>query len=361
MSWFLAFAGFAVLIVLHEFGHFMAAKAVGMRVERFSLFFGPMIVKFRRGETEYGVGVIPLGGYVRITGMNPREELAPEVQHRAYYRQKPWKRIVVILAGPAMNVLIAFVILWALFAFHGPYVSTDRVRTVNEGSPAASVLRPGDRIVAVDGVRGDPQQLRKQISTHRCAGAQRNGCVAAEAARLTVLRDGRTIELSARPRYSTADPEDPRPLLGFTFDVTGDPDGLGKGATGAVSGMWRVTKGTVSALGRLFVSEEARKQVSGVVGSYEATRQAIKFNALDALNILAIISLSLAIVNLFPFLPLDGGHVFWAMAEKLRGKPVPFSVMERAGIVGFMLVIFIFLIGFTNDIDRLRGEGFGIR
>src|SRR3954464_11700230 len=119
MSYLLAFAGFAALIILHEFGHFAAAKAVGMRVERFALFFPPILFKVRRGETEYGVGAIPLGGYVRISGMNPHEELPPEVQPRAYYRQKPWKRIVVILAGPAMNVLVAFALFWAIFAFHG--------------------------------------------------------------------------------------------------------------------------------------------------------------------------------------------------------------------------------------------------
>src|SRR5579884_2509708 len=98
MSYFLAALGFAALIILHEAGHFLAAKAVGMRVERFSLFFGPMFVKRRVGETEYGIGVIPLGGYVKISGMNPEEELPADVAPRAYYNQPVWKRIVVILA-----------------------------------------------------------------------------------------------------------------------------------------------------------------------------------------------------------------------------------------------------------------------
>src|SRR2546423_13527496 len=118
MSWVLAFAGFATLIMLHEFGHFTAAKAVGMRVEKFSLFFGPLLVKVRRGETEYGIGPIPLGGYVRITGMNPREEIPPEVRPRAYYNQPVWKRVVVILAGPAGNLPIAFAIVWGLVLSH---------------------------------------------------------------------------------------------------------------------------------------------------------------------------------------------------------------------------------------------------
>src|SRR4051794_25740761 len=112
MSFVLAFLGFALLIILHEFGHFTAAKAVGMRVERFSLFFPPLIARKRRGETEYAIGSIPLGGYVRITGMNPLEEIPPQVAHRAYFRQPVWKRIVVIGAGPAVNIVLAFVILW---------------------------------------------------------------------------------------------------------------------------------------------------------------------------------------------------------------------------------------------------------
>src|SRR5918997_2545331 len=115
MSFLLAFLGFAVLIILHELGHFAAAKAVGMRVERFSLFFPPLVARHKRGETEYAIGAIPLGGYVKITGMNPAEEIPPEHAHRAYYRQPVWKRIVVIAAGPIVNIALAFVILAGVY------------------------------------------------------------------------------------------------------------------------------------------------------------------------------------------------------------------------------------------------------
>src|SRR3954453_1162274 len=111
MSWFLAFAGFCALIILHELGHFTAAKAVGMRVERFSLFFPPLIAKKKIGETEYAIGSLPLGGYVKIRGMSPAEDLPDEVRTRAYYSQPVWKRIVVIGAGPLVNLVIAFVVL----------------------------------------------------------------------------------------------------------------------------------------------------------------------------------------------------------------------------------------------------------
>ena len=359
MSWVLAFVGFALLIVLHEFGHFIAAKAVGMRVERFSLFFGPMLFKFRRGETEYGIAAIPLGGYVKISGMNPHEELPPEVAHRAYYRQKTWKRIVVIAAGPAVNVLVAFVLLFGIYVGHGKATTVDRVDEVQKSSPAASVLRSGDRIVAVDGVRGDPAALRARIATHGCAGGStRDRCIAATPAVLTVQRGDRTFTTSLRPRYSTAAK---RPLVGVVFDVDLSGYSAPKALEVTVSRMWTISRETVSALGRVFVSSEARKDVSGVVGSYEATRQSFEFDMTQALFFLALISLSLAIVNLFPFLPLDGGHIFWALAEKVRGKPIPFSVLERAGAIGFILIIALFAIGLSNDIGRLRGAGFGVR
>ncbi len=116
VSWVLTILGIVLLIVLHELGHFAVAKAVGMRVERFSLFFPPTLFRVRRGETEYAIGAIPAGGYVKITGMNPEEisGLEPEVARRAYYTQSPWKRIAVILAGPGVNILIAFVLFWAV-------------------------------------------------------------------------------------------------------------------------------------------------------------------------------------------------------------------------------------------------------
>src|SRR5436190_18773287 len=119
MTWVLTILGIVMLVILHELGHFAAAKAVGMRVERFSLFFPPHALKLRRGETEYALGVIPAGGYVKITGMNPREELSAEVAPRAYFRQPVWERIVVILAGPGRHVLVAFLDVWVLLMVSG--------------------------------------------------------------------------------------------------------------------------------------------------------------------------------------------------------------------------------------------------
>jgi regulator of sigma E protease len=355
LSWFLAFAGFAALIILHEFGHFVAAKACGMRVERFGLFFPPFIAKKRIGETEYGVGAIPLGGFVKITGMNPEEELPADVAPRGYYHQPVWKRIVVIAAGPFVNLVIAFLILLGL-AF-GASELTSRVAETAPGSPAERVLRPDDRIISVDGVRGDQANLARQISRHRCAGEPRPGCLARTPAVLRVERGGEILTIRVRPRY---DPDQGRTLIGFTFATRPlDPDVV-EAADTSLDLMWTVASGTIEAIARIFDPEQ-REQISGVVGSYEITRQAFEFDERRALALLAVISLSLAIVNLFPFLPLDGGHIFWSVVEKVRGRRVSYRVMEQSGVLGFILVMFLFVIGLSNDIGRLTGGGFDTR
>ena len=356
MSWFLAFAGFSALIILHELGHFVAAKKVGMRVERFSLFFPPYLARKRRGETEYCVGLLPLGGFVKITGMNPEEELPPDIAPRAYYHQPVWKRIVVIGAGPAVNLVIAFLILFFL-AFDFVEVEP-RVADVKPASAAAEVLRPGDRIISVDGIRSEePSVIARQISSHECAGRPRPGCRAKTPAVVRVERDGRITTVRVRPRY---DPEVKRTVIGFSFgDRPLNPSPL-KAADLSLDLMWDVTSGTVETVAQIF-NPEKRDEISGVVGSYEVTRQAFEFDTRRALFILALISLSLGVINLFPFLPLDGGHIFWSVVEKIRGRPVPFRIMEQSGVLGFMFVIFIFIIGLSNDIGRINGDGFGQR
>ena len=366
MTYFLAFAGFAVLIILHEFGHFAAAKMTGMRVERFFLFFPPKVVSKRRGETEYGIGAIPLGGFVKITGMNPDEELPPDVAPRGYYRQPVWKRIVVIGAGPAVNIALAFIILFIL-AFGAEKATTLEVSKVEQGTPAAKVLKPGDRLISVDKVRADPGDLEASatrfsdtIDSHACPGGSTPKCRAETPVRLVIVRDGKRMVINAKPFY---DPNVSRNRLGFGFQGGNlVPDGTGPAgaADRAVDFMWLVTHKTVEVFANIFDAQQ-RKQVSGVVGSYEVTRQAISFSAREALTLLAVISLSLGLINLFPFLPLDGGHIFWSLVEKVRGRPVPFRVMERAGALGFVLILMLFFIGLQNDIGRLTGEGFNVR
>jgi regulator of sigma E protease len=363
MSWLLVFLGFSLLVILHEGGHFLAAKATGMRVERFFLFFGPTIWSFKRGETEYGIKSIPLGGYVKITGMNPEEDVPPEHEHRAYYRQPVWKRIVVVAAGPAVNIALAFMILFFVYLVHAQQVD-QKVGEVRPDTPAAKVLQPGDKILAIDGKTypGLDQEARierfgKQVGSHRCAGRQVDGCLATTPVALKVSRDGRVRTILVRPEYDKANK---RALIGFSYGSRPEDIGMGTAASRALDSIWLVAHKTTSVFSHIFEAEQ-RKQISTVVGVSDVAHQTIEKSATKSLLLLALVSLSLGLINLLPILPLDGGHIFWSLIEKLRGSPVSLPVMERATAVGIVLIVIFMFIGLSNDIGRISGEGFNVR
>jgi len=363
MNWLYIFLGFSLLIVLHEGGHYVAAKATGMRVERFFLFFGPTLWSFKRGETEYGIKSIPLGGYVKITGMNPEEEVPPEHEDRAYYRQPVWKRIVVVAAGPAVNIALAFAILFFVYFLNAQQVD-QRVGEVRAGSPAAKVLQPGDRILAVDGKsftgldrEARLEQFGKQVGSHECAGKQVDGCVAATPVALRISRDGEARTIVVRPEYDKAAK---RALVGFSYGSRPEDISVGTAATRSVDAIWLVTEKTASIFSRIF-EEEQRKQISGIVGVSDVANQTLDRSAVESFLLLALVSLSLGLINLLPILPLDGGHIFWAVVEKLRGRPVSLRVMERATVIGFALVMVLMVIGLTNDIGRLGTDAYDVR
>ncbi len=373
-AWILAISGFAALVILHEAGHMLAAKAVGMRVEKFFLFFPPKVASFKRGETEYGIGAIPLGGFVKITGMNPEEDIPEEVADRAYYRMPVWKRIFVIAAGPAVNIVLAVIIFFALasgFGLNGD--PKNQVGVVDPDTPAAAALVEGDRLLAIDDVdvsnlTGIPlsDAVRDQLQTHRCEGEPTDGCLASEPAVIRVERGGQTETFRIRPEYivPTAQEEElgaePRMVLGFRYEPERERLGALDSADYAVDQLWFVTSRTAEVFSRILDAEQ-RKEITGVVGATEVTRQSFEFDTRQAIGVLGIISLSLGLINLLPFLPLDGGHIFWSIVEKVRGKRPSLRAMERASFVGFALVLMLFFIGLNNDIGRITGEGFNVR
>ncbi|HUN79208.1 MAG TPA: site-2 protease family protein [Solirubrobacteraceae bacterium] len=368
MSWVLTILAIAALVVLHELGHFAVAKATGMRVERFSLFFPPRLVGIRRGETEYMIGAIPAGGYVKITGMSPHEvdQLDPEVAPRAYYLQAPWKRIAVILAGPGMNLLIAFVLFWAVLVAgnHDGSIAlsnltnssnnlavTTAVAQVEHDAPATGVMRRGDRIVAIDGRPVHTTgQVERAIDADRCLGTLVEGCTAPRPVQVTVVRDGQRKALAISPRY---DKQVRRMLIGIEFEVGVTPASPLTAARYSVGAMWRITRDTLSGFAHALTSSKARSQTSSIIGITRDTDESINAGAGFALVFVGFISLVLAVINLFPFLPLDGGHVLWAVAEKVRGKRVSLGAMMRFSSVGIVLLAFLVISGISNDIGRL--------
>jgi regulator of sigma E protease len=368
MAWVIAIGGIILLIILHEAGHFFAAKAVGMRVERFSLFFPPTLVKFKRGETEYAIGAIPAGGYVKITGMSPEElaELDPELRARAYYAQPPWKRIVVILAGPGTNLLIAFVVFAAVLMAGtlggantlsniAPQVQTltngTYVDAIGQGYPAYGHLRLDDKIVSLDGRPATYEGVLQTIRADRCPGTLTAHCQGARPLDFVVKRGTARRSIAIFPRYVTASHH---MQIGVEL-LAPRHFGLFAALGASAATMWSITASTISGLVHALTSAKARSHISGIIGITQVTEQAVALGPVYGLLIIAFVSLVLGVINLFPFLPLDGGHVLWSVAEKVRGARVTTQAMWKFSSVGIVLLGFLVVTGLSNNISHLTG------
>ncbi len=403
MTFLVVIAGLVLLVFLHELGHFSVARAVGMRPRSFYIGFPPALYKVQRKGIEYGIGVIPLGGMVRLPGMNrpaardlqlyfepalredpslvpavgavrrgleaedyeaarracfelEREvsaaQLTPSARRsaaralreveegtspEAYWRGATWKRVAVIAAGPLANILIAFVILFGVLAIAGGPSSrpTAQVAAVDQGAPAAAAgLQPGDRIVAVNGRPGRSINAVSQ-SIRSSAGRK---------VKLTVLRDGRRVSLIPQHTIKSGG----NWILGFELETPTVPYSVGRSARAAGSGLWSVVTGTGQGLAGLF-SQHGRSQLSGPVGIVRVSQEQLRVGWSHYLEILAFVSMSLALLNLLPLLPLDGGHILFSLIEAVRRRALAREVYERVSIVGFALVLLLLVIASSND------------
>jgi len=398
MSVFISIAGLGFLILIHECGHFFTALALRMRPRKFYLGFPPALAKVRRGGIEYGIGTIPLGGYVKIPGMHRpaavdvelrlqrslrdapqiapalervkrllgaqrydeavpavdelerelraagqptdaladvRDSLAPD----AYWRAPAWKRVLVIFAGPGTNLLLAVALFIVLFvAASGGYrlgfifgtTKNDKVvpvvQSVVRGEPADKIgLRAGDRIVAIDGRHLGAQDIARRIRASHGTPIT-----------LTVKRHGRELTLPPTAPRLQARLSVPQATW-HSLKLTG-----------------QLTKAIAASLGNL-VHRQGREQVSSPVGIVRGSSQAVKQGWQDYLWVLALISLSLALLNLLPLLPLDGGHIFFSLLEWIRGRAVPREIYERVSAIGIAVVLLLFFIGLSNDVGNLGG------
>ena len=400
-----AIFGLALLVLIHEAGHFFVARAVGMRPRRFYVGFPPAVAKVARNGIEYGVGAIPLGGYVKIPGMHrpaPSDvdsyfaralALAPELSAPverlkrtlatadydgaipdlealaaavrascepgvqaaaekglrelddalsadAYWRQQTWRKVAVIFAGPAANVLAALALLVMLFMIGVPTGADRFVEQVIPGSPAARAgLRPGDEIIGVDGRAVDASEIPGLIRASR-----------GKPVVLLVLRGPNPLRLA--PTRARLD--DGAYRLGFALAARYDSYNPAKSVWLAVSDTGRVTRAIAVALYDV-VSGRDRKAVSTPVGVVQGSSQALEIGFRYYLQVLALISLSLALLNLLPLLPLDGGHIFFSLLEAIRGRAIGRGAYERASVIGIAFVLFLFAVGLSNDISRIRG------
>jgi regulator of sigma E protease len=403
----IAIVGLGFLILVHESGHFLASLAVGLRPRRFYVGFPPAIVKVRRNDIDYALGAIPLGGFVTIPGMHrpvphdaerrfgraveeapalagPYErvkhvlesgafdavgaalddfarategqalspaakasvekglaELRDAVGADAYWKAATWKRLVAIGAGPGANILLAIVLFTFLF-MTGSGKATSTVAAVapefDDGTPTpASVvgLQAGDRILAIGGERVEADEIADVI-----ADSEGRPLV------ITVVRRGEEVELGPTQALET----EAGYRLGFGLEGEGLAPVEAVGRAFEVTGI--ITKEIVFALGHL-ITGEGRENVSSPIGITQASSDAVERGAESYLWVLGLISLSLALLNLLPLLPLDGGHILFSLIEGARGRFLKREIYERVSVVGLAVVLLLFFVGLSNDVGRL--------
>ena len=230
--------------------------------------------------------------------------------------------------------------------------ATTSVEAIEKGKPAQGALRPGDKIVAVEGRTATGESAKRAIEADVCTGAPTNGCRAARPVTLTVLRGGQRATVSIYPRYSA---EAGKMVIGVFFGAAPKSFGVLSAAGAAVSEMWHVTTQTLTNFGRALTQPKVRHELHSIVGISEVGHETFAAGAGYALVFLGFLSLVLAVINLFPFLPLDGGHIVWSLAEKVRGRRISLMAMYRFSSVGIVLLLFLVINGVSNDIGRLTG------
>jgi regulator of sigma E protease len=345
-----------VLIFVHELGHFLAAKALGVKVERFSLGFPPKLFGRKYGETEYMLSWIPLGGYVKMYGENTDEtnEIPPEEQHRSFSHKPAWARFLIVLAGPAFNFLFALLVFWIMFAIDGVPHLTPEVGKVRPDMPAAAAgILPGDKIVSIN---SRPVQYWEDV--------------------LLLVRDhqGRPVELVVERRGSTMTFSLMPNLVG-TPNIFGEEEQIpmiGIEASGELivekinplsaiyyggARTWELTELTVLSVVKLIQGKLSPKTLGGPIFIAQLAGEQARAGLGNLIFLAALLSLNLGILNLLPVPVLDGGHLLFFSLEMIFRKPVSLNVRERAQQVGIVFLILFMVFVFYNDLARIFTPG----
>lgn len=333
---------FGALILVHEWGHFLVARWCGVRVLRFSIGFGPKIFGWKRGDTEYWLAWVPLGGYVKMAGENPNDVSGDTDEYSA----KPvWQRFLIVFAGPLTNFVSALALLWAFFLAGYPGILPVVGEVIDDKPAYHAGFQENDEIVSING--------KPTLTWDQMTAAIRKS--SGEPLAVEVMRGTERVELRVTPEIETLEIDEGKTIdVGLIGVVAG---GIKLGPIPALTKSTEIlahwTDQTLRVLGSLVLGKrEFRDAVTGPIGIAHLTARTVDAGIGPILILMALISLSLAIFNCFPIPVLDGGHLLFLIIEAIKGSPVSLAVQEKAAMVGLVMLVSLAVVVSIMDITR---------
>lgn len=351
MAFFIFLFILGLLIIVHEFGHFIVAKRIGVKVEKFSLGFGPRLFKRKSKDTEYSLSLIPLGGYVKLAGDNLEEYKG---QPYEYLTKSPGQRAAIIFFGPLLNYLLGFLFFWLIFFLGYPMLTTKVGGLIDDLGAKEAGIQVGDRIIAVDGKGVDLwEDLQQIIQAKRTA----------ETVRVSLLRDNKEFIYDVKIKEKELDDllgqKHSVGLLGITpeGEIVQVKHGIIQSFVLGINKTKDLTLMTYKALWRIIRGKlSIRESVTGPLGLFYITSKAAKVGIIALLHLIAVLSVSLSIFNLLPLPVLDGGHILFLAIEKIRGKTLTLKIERVITQIGLTVIISLVLLVTYNDFLRFFGD-----
>ncbi|MCS7199471.1 MAG: RIP metalloprotease RseP [Caldimicrobium sp.] len=340
-----------ILVFVHELGHFWAARRMGVRVEIFSIGFGPKILSFVRGDTEYRISSIPFGGYVKLYGEHP--DILPSIieKEKAFAFKKTWQKALIVLAGPLANFLFAFLAFWLIFTLIGKTYTPPKIGEILPSSPAEIAgLQVGDHILEIDGKKIKSFEELLMDLRQRDTSAP---------IFLKIKRGEEILDIWVTPQMvegtNLFGKKTRIPMLGIKASPERLQERLNPLSAFILAGerVYDFTALTFLAIFKLFTGELPFSTLGGPITIGKFAGESAKMGLMAFFTFMALLSINLAVINILPLPMLDGGHLVIFAIEALKGSPLPLKTQELLFKIGLILIIGLTVVVFYNDIIRL--------
>ena len=340
----------SVLIFVHELGHFLAARITGVGVLKFSLGFGPKIIGKKIGETEYVLSLIPLGGFVKLLGESGNEELSPEDEKRSFYKKSKWKRMLIILAGPVFNFLLALVIFIIVSMYGLPNLTSEVGEVQKESAAFEAGMMKSDKIIAINGQKVVFwEDIRPKIAEGKGKEVE-----------VIVERSAGEKSFLIKPRLSKSKnifgEEESTYLIGVSpagktiIEKRNPWDAI----IASASKIWYISKLTVISVVKMLEGVISPRTLGGPIFIAQVAGAQVKEGIIPFILFMAILSINLGVINLFPIPVLDGGHIFFYLIEIVTRREISIKVKEMSQQIGFVILLMLMLFVIFIDIERLN-------